>query len=71
MWGFAADLDLIGWLEARGFEYDVVTDEDLPREGPGLLAGYKVVLTGTHPEYYSSAMLDALEKFLTTSGRLM
>jgi len=71
LWGFAADLDLIGWLEAKGFEYDVITDEDLHREGLGLLAGYKVVLTGTHPEYYTSAMLDALEKFLTTSGRLM
>lgn len=71
LWGFAADLDLIGWLEAKGFEYDVITDEDLHRDGVALLNGYKVVLTGTHPEYYSSAMLDALEKFVTTSGRLM
>ncbi|MGH7916309.1 MAG: N,N-dimethylformamidase beta subunit family domain-containing protein, partial [Candidatus Binataceae bacterium] len=71
LWGLAADLDLVGWLEAKGVRYDVVTDEDLHREGSALLNGYKVVLTGTHPEYYSSRMLDAMEAFLTSGGRLM
>lgn len=71
VWGLAADLHLIDWLEARGFDYDVVTDEDLHREGGALLRRYNVVLTGTHPEYYSSAMLDALEEYITAAGRLM
>lgn len=71
LWGLAADLHLIDWLEAQGFAYDVITDEDLHREGAALLRGYKVILTGTHPEYYSSAMLDGMEDYLTTSGRLM
>lgn len=71
LWGFAADLDLVGWLEAKAYTYDVITDEDLHLEGVALLNSYKVVITGTHPEYYSSAMLDALETFLTAGGRLM
>jgi N,N-dimethylformamidase len=71
LWGFAADLDLIDWLNARGYQYDVVTDEDLHSEGLALLRGYKAVLTGTHPEYYSRTMLDALECFVAGGGRLM
>src|SRR3984893_2530138 len=68
---FAADLALIGWLEARGFVYDVVTDEDLHREGSELLARYKVVLTGSHPEYTTSAMHSGIQEYLAGGGRLM
>jgi N,N-dimethylformamidase len=71
VWGLGADLHLIDWLTVSGFEHDIITDEDLHRDGLGLLCGYKVVLTGTHPEYYSSAMLDALESYLNSGGRLM
>jgi N,N-dimethylformamidase len=71
LWGFAADLDLIGWLNVKDLSYDVITDEDLDREGLDLIRDYKVVLTGSHPEYYSSKMIDALEAFLTSGGRLM
>ena len=46
-----------------------MTDEDLNREGADLIRGYKVVLTGTHPEYYSAAMLDGLGSFVG-GGRL-
>jgi N,N-dimethylformamidase len=71
LWGLPADLHLIDWLEARGFDYDIITDEDLHREGASLLRPYSVVLTGTHPEYYSAAMLDGIEDYLTAGGRLM
>lgn len=71
VWGLAADLHLIDWLNALDFSYDVITDEDLHHEGTALLSGYSVVLTGTHPEYYSAAMLDAMERYLTSGGRLM
>jgi N,N-dimethylformamidase len=36
-WQFAADLDILEWLETQGFAYDIATDEDLHREGLGLL----------------------------------
>jgi N,N-dimethylformamidase len=71
LWGLPADLCLIDWLEARGFDYDVITDEDLQREGAAVLRSYSVVLTGTHPEYYSAAMLDGMEDYLAAGGRLM
>ena len=71
LWGLAADLHLVDWLNTKGFRYDVITDEDLHREGAALLRGYNVILTGTHPEYYSSAMLDGMESYLTSGGRLM
>ena len=71
LWGLAADLHLVDWLNAKEFRYDVITDEDLHREGAALLRGYNVVLTGSHPEYYSSAMLDGMEEYLMSGGRLM
>jgi N,N-dimethylformamidase len=68
---FAADLYLIDWLEQKGFEYDVVTDEDLHFEGEALLARYRVVITGSHPEYWTTPMREGLERYLNTGGRLM
>ncbi len=71
MWSFNADTNLIAWLDRIGADYDVVTDEDLHREGAALLADYAVVVTGAHPEYYSTAMLDGLTGYLERGGRLM
>jgi len=68
---FNADLHLIDWLEAKGFEYDVITDEDLHHEGAGLLQPYRVILGGTHHEYWSEQMLDAMEAYLNNGGRFM
>ena len=68
---FAADLYLIGWLEAHGVAYDVITDEDLHAEGVDLLGRYRAVLTGSHPEYLTSAMLSAVAQYLEAGGRLM
>jgi N,N-dimethylformamidase len=66
-----ADLHLIDWLEAKKFQYDVITDEDLHWEGASLLKPYKAVLTGSHPEYWSGQMLDGLETYLRAGGRTM
>lgn len=70
-WQFNADLALIAWLEARGIPYDVITDEDLQAEGLPLLARYRAVITGSHPEYYSKEMYDGLAAYLERGGRLM
>jgi N,N-dimethylformamidase len=70
-WQFAADLDILEWLETQGFAYDIATDDDLHREGLNLLSRYPVVLTGSHPEYHSTQMLDALQGYLQRGGRLM
>ena len=70
-WAFNADTSITAWLHRTRTRYDVATDEDLHREGAGLLAKYRVVVTGTHPEYYSTAMLDGLQGYLAGGGRLM
>lgn len=66
-----ADTHLTGWLDRMGIAYDVITDHDLHAEGPSLLAPYKVVLTGSHPEYHTVNTLDALQAYTETGGRLM
>ncbi|MDQ6673542.1 MAG: LamG domain-containing protein [Chloroflexota bacterium] len=68
---FNADLHLVDWLTTKGFLFDVATDEDLHSEGDGLLSQYRVVLTGSHHEYWSGAMLEALDQYLAGGGRCM
>ena len=67
---FSADSHLTNWLEAIGQGFDVVTDHDLHREGAALLAPYKCVLTGSHPEYHTPQTLDALGEYVGAGGRL-
>lgn len=68
---FAADLMLIEWLERKQFRYDVATDEDLHVDGISALSPYKVVITGSHPEYWTTPMLAAMRDYLAGGGRLM
>ena len=70
-WQFNGDLHLVDWLHERGYVYDVATDEDLQNEGADLLKPYSVVVTGSHPEYWSSQGLDAMDAYLAGGGRLM
>ena len=67
----ASDLYLVDWLETKGVTCDLITDEDLHARGLELLRDYRVLLTGTHPEYTTGAMLSALEQYLDQGGRLM
>jgi N,N-dimethylformamidase len=68
---YNGDTHIVNWLEAMDHDYDVITDEDLHEGGMDLLSQYRVVMTGTHPEYYSTAMLDGLRAFTHQGGRLM
>ncbi len=71
MWAFNADTNITAWLNHTDTSFDVITDEDLHREGADILSSYSVVLTGTHPEYYSVDMLDGVESYLGQGGRVM
>lgn len=71
VWALNADTHLTDWLEHKNFDYDVITDDHLHAEGPSVLAPYRVVVTGTHPEYWSTRMLDSLEQWQGAGGRLM
>jgi N,N-dimethylformamidase len=70
-WALPADLSLIWWLDHAGYDYDLLTDHDMHAEGAAALAPYKVVLNGTHPEYYSEQMMDGTEAYLAAGGRVM
>jgi N,N-dimethylformamidase len=70
-WQFPADLSIVAWIDHMGYDCDFVTDEDLHREGVGLLSPYLCVITGTHPEYVSERMLDAQEDYVGNGGRLI
>jgi N,N-dimethylformamidase len=69
LWQLNGDLHLTDWLEQKGIEFDVHTDEDLHREGVGLLNRYQVVMTGSHPEYTSEKMYAAYEAYQLEGGR--
>ena len=71
LYWYNADTHLTDWLEAKRAGFDVITDEDLHDEGVELLRPYRVVLTGTHPEYTSSAMWEAIAAYTEAGGRLM
>ncbi|MEM7123409.1 MAG: N,N-dimethylformamidase beta subunit family domain-containing protein [Pseudomonadota bacterium] len=71
LWQMSADMHLIAWLEHEGIAYDMVSDEDLDREGADLLARWPCVMTMSHPEYYSTRMLDGIQDYTRQGGRLM
>lgn len=66
---YPADSHLISWLEAKGYSYDLITDWELHHEGYELLKPYRVVITGSHPEYHTRETLDALEAYRDGGGR--
>jgi N,N-dimethylformamidase len=68
---FPSDLYIIDWLWEKEIGHDTFTDEDLHVEGVERLEPYRVVLTGTHPEYWSGQMLAALGAYLRDGGRVM
>jgi len=70
-WNYCCDLFIVDWLDRSGLPFDVVTDDDLHKEGLDLIRPYRVLLTGSHPEYDSLAMLDALDGWVRRGGRLM
>jgi N,N-dimethylformamidase len=67
---YPADTHLLAWLTDKGLDFDVVTDEDLDDEGVSLIAPYKTILTGSHPEYHTPGTLDALSAYTHSGGKL-
>ena len=68
---FSADTHLLYWLEQRGIDFDVITDEDLDDEGAALLNDYSTILTGSHPEYHTAGMLESLQIYTNNGGKLV
>lgn len=66
---YVNDSHLLAWLETLAQPYDVITDHDIHRHGLALLANYRVIITGSHPEYFSTPMWDALFAYQQQGGR--
>jgi len=67
---FQADSHLISWLHAKEIEYDIITDDELHRYGIDAIKDYPALTTGSHPEYHTQQMLDALLEYRDTGGAL-
>ena len=57
------DTHIIKWLELKNFDYDLTTDFELHNLGVKLLQNYKIIITASHPEYYSTEMWNAVYEF--------
>ena len=66
-----SSLYTIHWLEHLGIPYDVIADHDLHQAGDSWLHKRRVVLLTGHHEYWTGKMLDHVETWLNTGGRLM
>ncbi len=71
LYQYNADTHLFDWLDQKSVAYDLITDEDLHEDGLDLIRDYRVILTGTHPEYHSTQMWDAMKAWIDRGGRLM
>ncbi|NGO66566.1 hypothetical protein G6N76_23130 [Rhizobium daejeonense] len=64
------DLQLLKFYAREGIDIEVLTDRDLHDDGYAAVSGYKGLLTGSHPEYWSSDMMKALDHYLDAGGNL-
>jgi hypothetical protein len=66
-----AEWRLLGWLEARGCDYDLYADHQL-HTGLLDLDAYRVLILSVHPEYWSEEMYRAVKPWVfERGGRLM
>jgi N,N-dimethylformamidase len=71
MYKLCLDLMIVDWFDAHGYRVDMVTEDDLDGEGIEAVAPYRVLVTGSHPEYTTRKQFEAYEEFLRQGGRLM
>ena len=68
---FPADSHLWYWLETKGHDFDVITDDELHAWGKDAIADYDLVITCSHPEYHTLGSLDALQDYVDSGGRFL
>jgi N,N-dimethylformamidase len=70
-WQFVADTHITDWLHAKGIKVDILTDQDINNQGANLLDRYRVVMTGSHPEYITGREFHAFQQYTHHGGRVM
>jgi hypothetical protein len=66
---FARDRPFVEWAEGEGRRFDYAVSSDLEHD-PGLLDGYRTVLSIGHDEYWSAGQRDAVERHVEGGGHL-
>lgn len=61
------ELPFVTWAEKNGYALEFAANDDLEFR-PELLAGYKLVLSVGHDEYWSTPMRDNLEAWISKGG---
>ncbi len=64
------DLHFLQFCHANGIAFDLTTDHALHERGLVGLDGYAAVMTGSHPEYMSVEIEDALRRFVAGGGSI-
>ena len=62
---------MLEWVMRTGRSFHIATDEEVESDGADLFRRYKVIVTSSHPEYWTLEGLDALEAYLGHGGRIM
>ena len=68
---FPADSHLWYWLTVKGYEFDIITDDELHKSGVEAINSYSIVITCSHPEYPTPNSLAALQEYTDAGGHLM
>ena len=68
---FSADSHLWYWLEKKGYDFDVITDDEIHKYGADVIDCYDVLMTCSHPEYHTSNSLNALQEYTDKGGHLL
>ena len=68
---FPADSHLWYWLEVKGYDFDIITDDEIHRHGADVIDCYDVLMTCSHPEYHTSNSLNALQEYTKKGGHLL
>jgi hypothetical protein len=63
------DARFIRWLVRNGYRADFCTDLDIHAD-PALIAGYRLLVSAGHDEYWSTPTRDAVEDFVASGGNV-
>jgi hypothetical protein len=63
------EIAFIQWAERNGYELDYAVNSDLELH-PELLDSYRLVVSVGHDEYWSAAMRDNIERFISNGGNM-
>lgn len=67
-WNFLVDLLILVWFEYKGYDYEVLIDEDVYLEGVVVMVFYVCILNFMYLEYYFECMFDVYEDYIVGGG---